>query len=909
MSIKSFVVFVVILVTLASIGLTSYYLSRDTETIVVNTREVYVNKGDRFEILIDRENPSKDTVFTYEIKDEDIVTEGSGYFTAIDEGTTEIKILVNKSGWVPVTCFVTVGGGSLENPFIISTVTQLTYIGDTTYAGNWGLDDNYKLVNDLDMTGVVWTPITTLGFSGVFDGSGFTISNMTISDNFANAGLFAQIANTGIVKNLNFDTAIISGQFTNVGIIAGENLGKITGCKIDNSSVNSIATFSVNVGAIVGKNGSNSLSAVINQVAVDGTSLSGLNDKIGGLCGINIGGEITYCYFNGIITSITSGGVSQVAGLISENTFGTNSNANVGDCYAVVNYNIDIETLKAGLIYKNIDSSSASNYLWGLYNDITVSGLDDNIVTGSNYYTSDFAVETAGLKTTNIFSHVADLGSGEQNYYWDFQTIWELGGIDTNGYPQLRFGATSKMLFNAIVDATCITNATMLANIANDLTNSYKLLNDITIPSGTEWTPIGNISNPFNGMLFGNGFTIYGLTISNVGNYNGLFGVLGDNAIIQDIIVTNVTITNGTNVGVICGGGSGSIIDVCVETGTGSGIDITTSNAVNIGGIAGTFQGSITGCESNISINISVTTDKQAHVGGIVGENNGTVGASSTSNVLKPSSSNATLEVVATNSYVGGLVGLNKKTISQSRADIVIIITATSSSAYAGGIVGANISGATIINSCATGDIIGYYVGGIAGYSNATIQQSYVSGITIKGKRVGGLIGDMELGNMENCYAIATLKGYDNSSVKSGFSAYVRGSTNWTGSGNTARITHCFVSTTFDSIGTNYAETESTIRQSYAGTNSSKNAGFIYQCIYDSSVAGNVKTQAGSFTNINGSNSGYYNGEYYDNLDGRNSTSSCKNGSTYSSRGFSGTIWNLNLSSSYPTLISAVSLN
>src|SRR5260370_21886010 len=85
-----------------------------------------------------------------------------------------------------------------------------------------------------------FTPISN--FTGLFDGHGHTIANLTISSTAPNVGLFGTISSTGVVRNLNLADATVSGsQF--VGTLAGTNAGTIS-----NVSATDVAV-------IVGSNG------------------------------------------------------------------------------------------------------------------------------------------------------------------------------------------------------------------------------------------------------------------------------------------------------------------------------------------------------------------------------------------------------------------------------------------------------------------------------------------------------------------------------------------------------------------------------------------------------------------------------------------------------------------------------
>ena len=62
------------------------------------------------------------------------------------------------------------------NITLITTADELQLIsGD--------LDGTYRLENDIDLSGVSWTPIgtTNVPFDGTLDGNGFTISNLSFS--------------------------------------------------------------------------------------------------------------------------------------------------------------------------------------------------------------------------------------------------------------------------------------------------------------------------------------------------------------------------------------------------------------------------------------------------------------------------------------------------------------------------------------------------------------------------------------------------------------------------------------------------------------------------------------------------------------------------------------------------------
>jgi uncharacterized repeat protein (TIGR02543 family) len=72
------------------------------------------------------------------------------------------------------------------------------------------LSEKYIMVNDIDLEGGEWAPLgsDSLPFSGLLEGNGFTIKNITISATQSYAGLFAN--NSGTIKNLKLENVQIN---------------------------------------------------------------------------------------------------------------------------------------------------------------------------------------------------------------------------------------------------------------------------------------------------------------------------------------------------------------------------------------------------------------------------------------------------------------------------------------------------------------------------------------------------------------------------------------------------------------------------------------------------------------------------------------------------------------------------
>jgi len=90
------------------------------------------------------------------------------------------------------------GTGTRENPFLVSTPEQLAYLAKRVNTGTLETA-NVRILNDIDLAGKEWTPIGTRRhpFSGVMDGEGAVIYNLTIATAQDRQGLFGVIDDWG----------------------------------------------------------------------------------------------------------------------------------------------------------------------------------------------------------------------------------------------------------------------------------------------------------------------------------------------------------------------------------------------------------------------------------------------------------------------------------------------------------------------------------------------------------------------------------------------------------------------------------------------------------------------------------------------------------------------------------------
>ena len=190
---------------------------------------------------------------------------------------------------------------------------------------------NCTLAADIDLTDTEWTPIP--GFAGTFDGGGKTITGLTINQpSTNNVGLFASIEDVGTVKNLKLDDVDITVG-SNVGAIAGENMGIIENC-----SVSGNVEGNGYVGGITGKN-KGTITACHSSATVEGINVGGIAGQS------NV--SITACYSTGSVTA--KGYNSYAGGVVGQN----NVRANLTACYATSNVNGDGEYVGGVVGYNN----------------------------------------------------------------------------------------------------------------------------------------------------------------------------------------------------------------------------------------------------------------------------------------------------------------------------------------------------------------------------------------------------------------------------------------------------------------------------------------------------------------------------------------------------------------------------
>ena len=330
-----------------------------------------------------------------------------------------------------------------------------------------------------DTTGTNWTPIGSYGnsYTGTFDGSGHTITGLTINQEETNyVGLIGCLGSGGKVQNLTLENVNITGSSTDadVGSVVGLNFGTVTDCHLVSGSVSGSSTDS-DVGGVVGRN----FDGTVTACTASG-SISGNGDSVGGVVGSNTysNGIVIDCHF--ISGSISGSGDYYVGGVVGWNTFGTvtactasgdifGSDVNVGGvvgwnsgtviaCYHTSGSISGSGDYVGGVVGENRDTvtscyhalgsiSSSGDYVGGVvgykfYSTETAcywSDYNGNGIGNNNLFTDD---ETTKVDGTTVTWADAVEGMNEAIETWnsnnpDEQCDWKYELLEGNDLPTL----------------------------------------------------------------------------------------------------------------------------------------------------------------------------------------------------------------------------------------------------------------------------------------------------------------------------------------------------------------------------------------------------------------------------------------------------------------------------------------
>ncbi|MDU2063539.1 MAG: filamentous hemagglutinin N-terminal domain-containing protein [Sporomusaceae bacterium] len=654
----------------------------------------------------------------------------------------------------PYTSQVKVGpGGTLSAYMLVNNADNLKSVSSN-------LAGIYALSQSVDLGSGAFVPLGN--FTGVFDGQNYKISNLKISSDAANVGLFSSAQNATL-RNITLDSVSLAGGADTAYL--GSLVGVASGSFIDHVTVSGkVAITGDTTGfgyasGIVGR--SDSETVVQNSKNYADVTATGIQRHASGVVGMNYGGStlfhsanygkiasqgdqsyagglVAYNYNNSMVSkvanfgSVTGGVYDQdyVGGLVGSNWEGATveNSINFGTVSGGTNSNIGglIGGNKAGVLFQSANKglvTGQSRYIGGLVGVNYGEGLIDssvnkgNVSGGSN---SDIG-GVVGHNVDSVIVNSANLGQVADNA--DVGTPAEPPLYDTNVRMDTHMGGTRN-----------------LGGLVGYSEGSI-LMNDVNsgaVTSSLAYSNVGGVIGLSAGDFLsglGNSAAVTGTMNSNIG---GIAGFAYVNSAVRDVVNSGdvtvsglTTYTRSQNYGANSSSNVGGIVGWLYGT-TNDGPSTFVTNAVNTGKISGSGW----------------------HLGGIAGFNTNYA-------TIAQSSNAGAVTADSLYSYAGGIAGANcQASIFNSTNSGAITNQADYS--YAGGIAGTNWSNAVIdgtINSGTVKDLgNGGNAGGIAGANGdgSVVSYSLNTG-TVKGgqgawSRTGGVVAWDYFSKVKSCY-------------------------------------------------------------------------------------------------------------------------------------------------------------
>ena len=654
------------------------------------------------------------------------------------------------------------GAGTEENPFLIDTVEKLQNI-------KLGLDKSYKIIKDLDMTGIMYDIIgktTSDKFTGMLDGNGHKISNLNIESNNSYVGLFGYAENATI-KNLTLENVKLKGTSQgniNIGGIVGElQNGNIENVHIIGDSIieDTENAKQAYIGLLIGYlNSSNSSNNSANGKII---TKSSNNKMIGGLIGNSSIGNIQNSNANLILKNYGAGGI--YGGLIGEARA-----TNISKCYT--NNIIDAKSSGVtigglvGYIHNSYDKDSSvdKSYSIGKIDILegTAGGLIGKI---NNWADSGSGTITNRVKISNVYSTVdVNISSGiAGGLIGNYHSAATLNNAYSIGEIKAGTGETGGLIgkmgtayiSNPVSAYWAIETSDQLSSSGGtgkafeemlrrdiyqnwDFDATWSILENKSLPYLSELPIPKEICHNVN--LEGKGTKEEPYIIKTLDELKNIHVWPAYFELGNDLDADGIEDFNPKKFIGILDGKNHSINNLTIKSDDK---------------YAGVFREN-TGTIKNIKLNNlnieSSCSDDTSYIGGIVGYNRGT---------LKNIEITGTIKNIGTvtNLHMGQISGYNESLIEKTHSNGKLANEGLTTNGYIGGIAGYNDGNIRI--SYNTGNITinnveNLKVGGITGKSDRTITDSYSNGntnIIATNASIGGIVGESS-GRIKNTYSI-----------------------------------------------------------------------------------------------------------------------------------------------------------
>ena len=483
-------------------------------------------------------------------------------------------------------------------------------------------------------------------FKGTYDGQGYYISGVRVkSDTGIAIGLFGRVQDGGTIQNVVLGNSTFTGKYSIGGIVGYLINSTVRNCRVEqNVEVLAGSDNSENIGGIVGR--------MYNGTVIGCTSLAwlGINGKTGcqaygGIAGQNNNGTIQNCFsdlyryptdnvtYAGRIVGLNYSG-SQLINNYYHSTFGRGvgiSDSAVGQDASGARYaqtvslgsNIAIEGTETTYNVSRITTIGSVAMRYG-NNNILYSGATQQLTlqyTGlfPDGSTLAYTVKQGDTDITSqvLSGHTLTMPDNNISITATVTTqAWEGEGTQQNPY-KIAYPSQLVKLANEV-------------NAGTDYSGKYFEQTADLVFDGTanNYTPIGGDEKYFKGHYDGKGLTISGINAQGKW-YVGLFGLIGSNAVVENVILSNSSFVGNTKyVGGITGNSYNkacTIRNCHVMSSVTISAGANGTNIYGFGGIAGGNSGTIEGCTCAATLKDNNYTGTKQY-GGIAGYvDNGTI--------------------------------------------------------------------------------------------------------------------------------------------------------------------------------------------------------------------------------------------------------------------------------------------
>lgn len=591
----------------------------------------------------------------YTVKAEDVDEQGTItlYFGTKDELMADLA----ESGWYY---------NQTSKSYTIKTSEELHFLA--TLVNDKHIDFSGKTITlnaDIDLSGIKdWAPIgkdADHPFKGTFNGNRKVISGLTVTGDYANAGLFG-VVDGGTIQGV----TVTNGKVTSAA--AGANVGGIVGWLKSGGVYSCACTAEVSgsgqnavIGGLVGKNDSTN--------AVDTGYCYGTED----LKPVGVG-IYTNCYYMAKSSTYDKKDTNDDTGARTQDEF------DLGRVAYELSWGYDttaqkkLPVLSSYVYAEELTLTKPANLQDGV--DVTIGNdSDKRTLTGTDGKQYFYAASGADVPLTIkgipagqqiVFSPYAPVSTDDgfalrvKSSAEDNEYTYSLVEADISWYENSKDTKTYEFK-----NAKELMGLSLLVNGELGKYESFagwelSLKGDIDL-ANIQWAPIG-VSNSFDGTFNGNNHAITGLNVNAAKGYAGLFGWL--KGTVQNLQVQGSAKASGSvsYIGGIVGYNDGSTVKNCLSKvnvnaegtrASAGGVvgNSTSAGVVNLcwnegsvtggsttGGIVGKAAGSVTNCANFGAVTGSVTEGGIAgsgtvansyNLGSVTGAANKTYGISS----------------------------------------------------------------------------------------------------------------------------------------------------------------------------------------------------------------------------------------------------------------------------------------